>query len=114
MSRTQLLRLLDRGPRLLSLLGLLGVFGLAGLFNPELGRLSALSFFSYLAFLRFFRRFVDPNDRTDSAPLPLLVPALMIPLVTPWLMTLSPLYGFLGAAGWLALIRRAPALQQRA
>lgn len=114
MTRTQLLRLLDRGPRLLSLLGLLGVLGLAGLFNPELGPLSALSFLSYLAFLRFFRRFVDPGYGPGLASLPLLLPALLIPLLTPWLMTLSPLFGLLGAAGWLALIDRAPTLQPRA
>jgi len=44
----------------------------------------------------------------------LLLPALVIPVFTPWLMSLSPLFGFLGAVGWLALIGRAPALQQRA
>ena len=85
MSRPQLLWVLDRVPRYVSLLGLLGLIGLAGLFDPAWYRLSALSFLSYLAFLRFFRRFIDP-----------------------WLLSISPWLGCVGFAGWCALYDPAP------
>ncbi|NTU83459.1 MAG: hypothetical protein HGA45_29500 [Chloroflexales bacterium] len=103
MSRPQLLWLLDRLPRAASLLGLLGLLGLAGFVRPELFALSFRSFLSYLAFFRFFRRFLDPAYGPTPQALPFLLPAFAVLVLLPWLVPLSPTFGFFGFAGWCAL-----------
>jgi hypothetical protein len=77
MSRPQLLWVLDRIPRYVSLLGLLGLLGLAGLVDPAWYCLSALSFLSYLAFFRFFRRFIDPTYGPTTQSTLMLLPAFL-------------------------------------
>jgi hypothetical protein len=108
MSQTKLLWLLDHGPRYASLLGLLGLIGLAGIFDPTLYRFSALSFLSYLAFFRFFRRFVDPGYGPTAQSAPFLLLAIVLALLSPWLLSISPIFGFAGFAGWCALYEPAP------
>jgi hypothetical protein len=103
MSRPQLVWVLDRVPRYVSLLGLLGLIGLAGLFDPAWYRLSALSFLSYLAFFRFFRRFIDPQYGPTGQSALFLLPAFLVALLSPWLLSISPWLGFVGFAGWCAL-----------
>jgi hypothetical protein len=113
MSRSQLLRLLDRVPRYASLLRLLGLIGLAGVFDPALYRLSALSFLSYLAFFRFFRRFIDPDYGPTAQPAPFLLLACLVAVLSPWLLSISPWSGFVGCAGWCALYDHAPTAPRR-
>jgi hypothetical protein len=108
MSRQKLLWLLDRVPRYASLLGLLGLIGLAGVFDPTLYRWSALSFLSYLAFFRFFRRFIDPDYGPTAQPVLFLLPAFLVAVLSPWLLSISPWFGFAGFAGWCALYDPAP------
>jgi hypothetical protein len=108
MSRPQLLRLLDRVPRSASLLGLLGLIGLAGVFDPALYRLSALSFLSNLAFFRFFRRFIDPDYGPTAQSARFLLLASLVAVLSPWLLSISPWFGFIGFAGWGALYDPAP------
>jgi hypothetical protein len=108
MSRPQLLRLLDRVPRSASLLGLLGLIGLAGVFDPALYRLSALSFLSYLAFFRFFRRFIDPDYGPTAQSARCLLLACLAAVLSPWLLSIAPWFGFVGCAGWCALYDPAP------
>ena len=108
MSRPQLLQLLDRVPRSASLLGLLGLIGLAGVFDPALYRLSALSFLSYLAFFRFFRRFIDPGYGPTAQSARFLLLACLAAVLSPWLLAIAPLFGFVGCAGWCALYDPAP------
>jgi uncharacterized protein DUF3796 len=103
MSRQRFLWLLDRVPRYASLLGLLGLIGLAGVFDPALYRLSALSFLSYLAFFRFFRRFIDPDYDPTLQSAPFLLLASLAAMLAPWLLAISPWFGFVGFAGWCAL-----------
>ncbi|HLO33617.1 MAG TPA: hypothetical protein VK249_30995 [Anaerolineales bacterium] len=98
---------LDRVPRVLSLLGLLGLIGLAGFFDPQLARFSALSFLSYVCYFRFLRWLIKPR--------PLLKPAgIFIPLlggliwivaeaIYPGSLASSPMFGFIGFAGFLGL-----------
>ena len=112
MSRSQLLWLLDRVPRYASLLGLLGLMGLAGLFDPALCRLSALSFLSYLAFFRFFRHFIDPHYGPTTHSAFFLLPAFLVAALSPWLLSISPWFGFVGFAGWCALYDPTPAAPQ--
>ena len=108
MSRTTFLWLLDRVSRYTSLLGLLGLIGLAGVADPGLYRLSALSFLSYLAFFRFFRRFGDPAYGPTTQSAPFLLPAIVVAALAPWLLAITPLFGFVGFAGWCALYDPAP------
>ena len=108
MFRPQLLRLLDRVPRYASLLGLLGLIGLAGVFDPALYRLRALSFLSYLAFFRFFRRFIDPDYGPTAQSAPFLLLTFLAAVLSPWLLSISPWFGFVGCAGWCALYDPAP------
>src|SRR5689334_3592102 len=103
MSRTTLLWLFDRVPRYASLLGLLGLIGLAGVFDPALYHWSALSFLSYLAFFRFFRRFIDPTYAPTTWSGLFLLPAFVVAALAPWLLAISPWFGFAGFAGWGAL-----------
>ncbi|NTU79383.1 MAG: hypothetical protein HGA45_08265 [Chloroflexales bacterium] len=112
MSRPQLLWLLDRAPRAASLLGLLGLVGLAGLVRPDLFALSFLSFLSYLAFFRFFRRFLDPAYGPTPQSTPFLLPAFAVLVLSPWLLPLSPAFGFFGFAGWCALYEPTRAVRQ--
>jgi hypothetical protein len=97
---------LDRVPRYASLLGLLGFTGIAGVFNPDLLRLSFFSFLSYLCYFRFFRWFAKPpQEKTVS----LLVPFLGLfwgafaLFSMPWLSSISPMFGFVGFAGFCGL-----------
>jgi hypothetical protein len=113
MSRSQFLWLLDRVPRYASLLGLLGLIGLAGLFDPALYRASALSFLSYLAFFRFFRRFIDPTYGPTTHSTLMLLPAFLVALLSPWLLSIAPWFGFVGCAGWCALYDPAPTAPRR-
>jgi hypothetical protein len=113
MSRPQLLWVLDRVPRYASLLGLLGLIGLAGLFDPAWFRLSALSFLSYLAFFRFFRRFIDPTYGPTTHTTLILFPALLVAVLSPWLLSIAPWFGFVGCAGWCALYDPAPTASRR-
>jgi hypothetical protein len=98
--------LVDRVPRFLSLLGLLGLIGLAGVFNPQLSRWSALSFLSYLCYFRFLRWFLKPQPATTPAGI--LVPLLgaivwvVFQVLFPELWA-SPMFGFVGFAGFLGL-----------
>ena len=103
MSRTTLLWLLDRVPRYASLLGILGLIGLAGVADPGLYRFSALSFLSYLAFFRFFRRFGDPGYGPTRQSAPFLLLAMVVAALAPWLLSIAPLFGLVGFAGWCAL-----------
>jgi hypothetical protein len=112
MSRTKLLWLLDRVPRYASLLGFLGLIGLAGVFDPALYRFSALSFLSYLAFCRFFRRFGDPGYGPTARSAPFLLLSIVVAALSPWLLSIAPIFGFVGFAGWCALYDPAPAAPQ--
>jgi len=113
MSRPQLLWVLDRVPRYVSLLGLLGLIGLAGLFDPAWYRLSALSFLSYLAFFRFFRRFIDPTYGPTTQSTLILLPAFLVAVLYPWLLSIAPWFGFVGWAGWCALYDPSPTAPRR-
>jgi hypothetical protein len=104
MSRTQLLWLLDRAPRVASLLGLLGLIGLAGVIDPELYRFSALSALSFLAFFRFFRRFVDPGYGPTAQFIPFLLLAMIAVALGPWLIALTPVFGLVGLVGFAGLL----------
>ena len=108
MSHTKLLWLLDRIPRFASLLGFLGLIGLAGIFNPGLYSFGALSFLSYLAFFRFFRRFGDSDYGPTAQSAPFLLLAIVVAVLSSWLISISPLFGFLGFAGWIALYDPTP------
>ena len=108
MPRQKFLWLLDRVPRYASLLGLLGLIGLAGVIDPVLYRLSALSFLSYLAFFRLFRRFIDPDYDPTIRSAPFLLLAALVAVLAPWLLSISPWFGFVGFAGWCALYGSAP------
>jgi len=104
MSQRRLLLVLDRVPRFASLLGLLGLIGLAGVIDPEWYRFSSLSFLSYLSFFRFFRRFVDPDYGPTEQSAPFLVLAILVAAIpSVWLLSISPMFGFLGFAGSLGL-----------
>ena len=104
MSRANLLLALDRGPRYASLLGLLGLVGVAGVVDPEWYRFSALSFLSYLSFFRFFRMLFDPSYGPTIASAPFLALAIVVgALSSPWLFSVSPMFGFLGFAGYFCL-----------
>ena len=103
MSQRRLLLALDRVPRFASLLGLLGLIGLAGVIDPEWYRFSALSFLSYLSFFRFFRRFVDPDYGPTAQSAPFLLLAILVAAIFPWLLSISPMFGFVGFAGCCAL-----------
>ena len=103
MSQRRLLLALDRVPRFASLLGLLGLIGLAGVIDPEWYRFSALSFLSYLSFFRFFRRFVDPDYGPTAQSAPFLLLAFLVAAIFPWLLSISPMFGFVGFAGCCAL-----------
>lgn len=104
MSRANLLLALDRGPRYASLLGLLGLIGVAGVANPELYRFSVLSFLSYVSFFRFFRAFFDPHYGPSIASAPFLVLAIVVGTISRlWLPSLSPMFGFVGFAGYCGL-----------
>ena len=107
------IKLIDRVPRFLSLLGLLGLIGLAGVFNPQLSRLSALSFLSYLCYFRFLRWFVKPQPA--MTPAGIMVPLLgaiiwgVFQVLFPELLA-SPMFGFIGFAGFLGLYEPASGL----
>lgn len=103
MSRANLLFALDRGPRYASLLGLLGLIGVAGVADPELYRFSVLSFLSYISFFRFFRGFFDPSYGPTIASAPFLVLAIVVGAVSPVLQAISPMFGFVGFAGYCGL-----------
>jgi hypothetical protein len=103
MSQQKLLWLFDRVPRYASLLGLLGFIGLAGVIDPALYRWSAQSFLSYLAFFRFFRRFIDPDYGPTAQSVLFLLMASLVAVLSPWLLSISPWFGFVGFAGWNAL-----------
>jgi hypothetical protein len=113
MSRSQFLWLLDRVPRYASLLGLLGLIGLVGFLDPAWYHLSALSFLSYLAFFRFFRRFTDPTYGPTTQSMLMLLPAFLVVLLSPWLLSIAPWFGFVGCAGWCALYDPAPTAPRR-
>lgn len=106
----------DRVPRFLSLLGLLGLIGLAGLFNPQLSRFSTLSFLSYLCYFRFLRWFIRP--RPAITPVGIMVPLLgslvwiVVETFSSGLLTSSPLFGFIGFAGFLGLYEPASGSQR--
>jgi len=102
------IQLLDRIPRFASLLGLLGIVGVAGVFDSELYRLSAFSFLSYLCFFRFFGRFTDPHFGPTAASASLLLLAVLAAPVSLWLFSISPLFGFLGFAGYFGLYDPSP------
>lgn len=101
------IKFLDRVPRLLSMLGMLGILGLAGVVNPQFLYLSALSFLSYLCYFRFLRWFVKPRPTitTSGILVPLLGGLVWIAAETvfPELIESSPLFGFIGFAGFLGL-----------
>jgi len=103
MSRERILLLIDRVPRYASMTGLLGLIGVAGVFDPGLFRLSALSFLSYLAFFRFFRRFIDADYGPHRESAPLIAVAIAVAVLFPLLVSISPIFGFLGFAGTLCL-----------
>ena len=109
-------KFLDRVPRLLSLLGLLGLIGLAGIFEPQLFRFSALSFLSYLCYFRFLRWFVKPHPlmTTPKILVPLLGGMIRIVVETlfPGGFESSPLFGFIGFAGFLGLYEPVSRLQK--
>jgi len=100
-------KLLDRVPRYLSLLGFLGIIGLAGIFDPQLTRFSALSFLSYMCYFRFFIWFAKPRPEVTVAGI--LVPLLGIiiwvgsQVMYPGLLSITPMFGFIGFAGFLGL-----------
>jgi hypothetical protein len=99
-------KLMDRVPRFLSMLGLFGLLGLAGIVNPQLLPLSALSFLSYLCYFRFLRWFLKPQPAMTSAGI--MVPLLgaiiwvVFQVLFPELLA-SPMFGFIGFAGFLGL-----------
>jgi hypothetical protein len=97
----------NRTPRYASLLGLLGLAGIAGVFNPELSRLSFLSFLSYLCYFRFLRWFAGPpQERTVASVLLPVLGAFLGALLlfsVPWLSSISPVFGFVGFAGFCGL-----------
>lgn len=109
-------KLLDRVPRILSLLGLLGLISLAGVFNPQLLWFSTLSFLSYLCYFRFLRWFLEPRPPLTTAGV--LVPLLggLIWIVAEVLFSggleSSPLFGFIGFAGFLGLYEPASELRR--
>jgi hypothetical protein len=88
------------------MLGLFGLLGLAGVFNPQLFRLSALSFLSYLCYFRFLRWFLKPQPAMSSTGIlvPLLGAIIWVVFQTlfPELLA-SPMFGFIGFAGFLGL-----------
>jgi hypothetical protein len=106
--------LFDRVPRLLSLLGLLGLLGLGGFFVPDLWGLSALSFLSYVCYFRFLGLIVRPQPEAKVVWVWLLgfVAALVSMLFTPWIFSNSPIFGFLGFAGFLGLYDPAGGAQE--
>lgn len=112
MSHTKVLWLLDRIPRFASWLGFFGLIGLVGIFNPELYSFSTLSFLSYLAFFRFLRRFGDSDYGPTAQSAPFLLLAILVAILSPWLLSISPLFGFVGFAGWSALYDPAPTSPQ--
>ena len=103
MSREKMLYSLDRVPRYASLLGLLGLVGIAGVLEPELYRFSALSFLSFLSFFRYFRRFIDPDYGPTRASVPFIALALFVGAISPWLISVSSMFGFVGFAGCCGL-----------
>jgi hypothetical protein len=103
MPRDRLLRLMDRLPRLAGLLGLLGLVGVAGVVDANLFRLSALSFLSFACLFRFFRRFGDPAYGPRREHLALIAVAVSAGVLGAALISASPLFGFLGFAGFLGL-----------
>jgi hypothetical protein len=90
------------------LLGLFGLIGLADVFDTGLYGLSALSFLSYLAFFRFFRRFGDPGYGPTRQSAPFLLLAFVVAALAPWLISIAPLFGLVGFAGWCALYDPTP------
>ncbi|RPI91598.1 MAG: hypothetical protein EHM40_15255 [Chloroflexi bacterium] len=108
-------KFLDRVPRFLSLLGLLGIVGLAGLFDPQLFRFSALSFLSYVCYFRFMRWFVKPSPPLTATGILVPVVGIMIWIVPqviyPELLTIVPMFGFIGFAGFLGLYEPADGSQ---
>jgi hypothetical protein len=109
-------KLLDRVPRILSLLGLLGLIGLAGLFDPPLLWFSTLSFLSYLCYFRFLSWFLKPQPPVTTAGI--LVPLLggliwiIAEVLFPAGLESSPLFGFIGFAGFLGLYEPASELRR--
>ena len=110
-------KFLDRVPRFLSLLGLLGLIGLAGVLDSQLFRFSAFSFLSYLCYFRFFRWFIKPRPTITASGI--LVPLLggliwiVAETIYPGLIQDSPLFGFIGFAGFLGLYEPADGSQNK-
>jgi hypothetical protein len=108
---------IERVPRFLSLFGLLGLIGLAGFFNPQFSRFSALSFLSYLCYFRFLRWFIKPRPPVKSMDIfvPLLGSIIWIvaETINPGLLANSPLFGFIGFAGFLGLYESATGSQRK-
>ena len=103
-----LLNALDRIPRYVSLLGLLGLIGVAGLADPRWFDFSALSFLSYACFFRFFRKWVDPAYGSGPEHPRVLILPIVIALLSPAFLSLSPIFGFLGFFGLLGLVDPKP------
>jgi len=99
--------LTDRLPRMLSLLSLLGLIGVAGLLEPQLARFSALSFLSYLCYFRFFRWFGEPRPDLDRSTVGIWLLGFLIAclamVLSARLFSVSPLFGFIGFAGFCGL-----------
>jgi len=57
------------------------------------------SFLSYLAFFRFFRRFIDPDYELTAQSVLFLPLAFLVAVLAPWLLSISPWFGFVGFAG---------------
>jgi hypothetical protein len=86
--------------------GLLGLIGVAGVLDPGLFRLSALSALSFLSFFRFFRCFIDADywpHRELARLIAMAVMAVGVGVLVPLLVSISPIFGFLGFAGTLGL-----------
>ena len=96
-------KLLDRIPRILGLLGLLGIIGVAGIFDPQLWRFSAFSFLSYICYFRFFRWFAKPQPEVTATSIGVWILGSLAMAIYPGLFSISPMFGFIGFAGFLGL-----------
>jgi hypothetical protein len=101
------IKLLEQVPRYLSLLGLLGLIGVAGIFNPQLMQYSALSFLSYLCYFRFFCWFAKPSPPVTATSVRVWILGIIVGILAmaifPSLFDNSPIFGFIGFAGYLGL-----------
>jgi hypothetical protein len=99
--------LFDRAPRVLSLLGLFGLIGIVGVYDPGWWHFSALSFLSYLCYFRFLRWIVKPPPEVNSGGLLVwllgFIAGTFPMMIAPWMFEVSPMFGFIGFAGYLGL-----------